>query len=81
MAYTWLGCGVEEAMSYVTTKRENRINKMKLKNLQLSIVLAVIDGRKLLRNQYNWHLSQLSDRSMISLGTVMMVMPIHQYSQ
>ena len=80
MTYTCLGCGVEEVMSNVTTKKLGE-EKTETIDLQLSIVLAVIDDRKLLRNQCSRHLPQLNDRSMISLGTMGMVMPIQQYSQ
>jgi hypothetical protein len=42
--------------------------KTETKKDELSIVLAVIDDRKLLRNQSNLHLSHLNDCKMISLG-------------
>ncbi len=68
-------------MSNVTAKKTWGKKKLKLKNLQKTIVVGAIDDQKLLRNQSNRHFPQLNDRSMINLVTIVMVMPIQQYSQ
>jgi hypothetical protein len=85
MTYTYCDCDVEEAMFDVGSKRsqkEEKILNLRTENLcKLQIKRTVIDDQNCSETSVTGNLPQLNDPTMISVGTMVMVMVLLQYSQ